>query len=232
MYLVPQTCSSYAGFAELDFKYIGMKFRFLIAVLVTGLFMAACDKPQNDENDVLNRVNEEVSGYYKLEFAMRLDQIPMDLDGNGVKSADLVDEFVRLPLSVTSMFNLVYIPKAFSFDVEREFMVSIPVQYLKYTSSGYDFADENNHGGSGELRLSYKVNKDGSVSYTEDTISLETGLETVYGERGIDIMDTKFLRFDGFGKPQMRIVLDAGYYDFAKSEYVKVPVMFVFNKLG
>lgn len=207
-------------------------FKFLFVAVMTAVF-CCCTKPK-DVNEALNRISDDLSGDYVLENIARLDHERMDLDGDGSGELEMIHEFYRLPETISALRTLVHIEKAYSYDIERYFTVSIPVQYLNYdaVSKTYSFVNPNAKGGTCELLLYYKVNSDGGVSTGSETGLPTTGLDVEYGKKGVDILNTQFVDFTSFGSGYLDFIINASYYDFAKREYAKVPVRFTYRKVN
>ena len=211
-----------------------MKVSKFLFFTIFALVACCCTKPADDVNGSLNRVSEDLSGDYVLEHISRLDNGKMDLDGDGSSELDMIHEFYRLPGTIYSLRALVHVEKAYSYEIERYFTVSIPVQYLNYdsVSKAYSFVNPKDKGASCDLKLYYKVHKDGGVSKGSETGLLTTDLELEFGKKGVDISETQFVDFTSFGSGYLAFIINAAYYDFAKNEYATVPVRFTYRKVN
>ncbi len=209
---------------------------FLSLVFIVMAGLSSCQHKEIDEKSVIDEICDDVCGAYRLESVCRIDGTEMDLDGDGKSSVELMHEFVRLPSAVLALTYIVRVERVQEYDSKKYFRIEIPVQYLDYDASSkeYSFANKEGHGGTANFSLYYTVLPSGDLSYGygSSTNLFASDLPVVGGKTGVDIADARYYDFVRFGDGVLNFIVNAGLYDFASKEYVKVPVSYTYRKVN
>lgn len=196
--------------------------------LAVAVLAAACEKaPQENP---LEKITDTVRGEYECRSIM-LQGEPVDLDGDGKSSIDVLQEFETYSNAKIGIWELLVRPVA-EYGVEEDISVCIPKQDIDYHKHTGRY-DMNDSGNSMRLSFAYSVDPSGEISAgprNEKNEKYDWESESWIDK--IDYRDTYGVEMSFDGDGGLEVLVNSTYYDYGTNELLIIPTLLKYERIS
>lgn len=202
----------------------------ILFVFASLCLLSGCEKPDHSK-DLLNSVCEGMMGKYVCKSITYLGE-PIDVNGDGVCSTDLVSEFKGLDNCITAIETFQRISPAPDYNVRQNINLEIPIQNVDYDQR-WDVYRTSLTGNMMFITFSYTVANDGSVTFDVHPEEDSKYYKETY--TGIDYLDNGFTHGDrivSISNGILVAVINCAFYDYNTKTFIKGQAEYTYERVS